>query len=286
MERRYVAAPETTHGEFDPSTMHSYPALSFLLYLPVVWAGIRNILFLHVAVYIALFAWLVWRAPTDLRGWGALVLVASMGVQIISVVKDTEVICVALLLAAWHLRDRRWLGPVLLGLACAFKQYCWFFVPFFVLDALLAHGWREAMRRVAIALGAFLLPNVPFLVSNPGAWWQSMWLPMSEPLFPMGMGIVLLSINHLLPYGSPQLYTVLEACALVGVLYAYARWHDALQECALLLALIPFVFAFRSPPNYFAFAPWLAFFAATRLYRNGRSMSQYEAAPTINRTTR
>ena len=77
---------------------------------------------------------------------------------------ETEVICVALLLAAWHFRRRPWVGPVLLGLACAFKQYSWFFVPFFALEMGLSHGgwagWRQTLRYGALAAVAFLAPNV------------------------------------------------------------------------------------------------------------------------------
>ena len=34
-----------------------------------------------------------------------------------------------------------------------------------------------------------------------------------------------------------------------------------------MLALFPLFFAFRSLPNYFAIAPWIAFYAATQVYR-------------------
>ena len=37
-----------------------------------------------------------------------------------------------------------------------------------------------------------------------------------------------------------------------------------------MLALFPLFFAFRSLPNYFAIAPWIAFYAATQVYRLGR----------------
>jgi uncharacterized membrane protein len=46
-------------------------------------------------------------------------------------------------------------------------------------------GW-ELARRGLITLGAFLLANLPFLLLSPAAWFVSLWLPMSHPLFPQG----------------------------------------------------------------------------------------------------
>ncbi len=265
-EARYLARPGAPDGSFDPRTLHSYPALSFLLYVPLVWAGVPDILILHVLVYAGLFLWLVRTAPRGVRRFTALVLGAAVSLVGQSLPMDTEIVCAGFLLLAWHWRDRRWVSALLWGLGCAFKQYCWLFAPYFVVDAWRTCGWREALRRVVIAALAFLLPNLPYLLASPRAWWTSLFLPMSEPLFPMGIGIVAPAIGGLLPFAAPVVYTGLEALALAGCLWAFARWHSVLGEAALLLALIPFFFAFRSPANYFAIAPWFALSAANRIY--------------------
>ncbi len=269
MRRRYLANPQATDGSFDPRTLHSYPALSFLLYVPFIWAGLPNILLLNLLVCWGVFAWLAWLAPPGLRP-AALLTAAANCCIIYSLPVDTEIICIALLLAAWHLRQRagwqHWLAPALLGLACAFKQYSWFFVPFLLLEILLTSCWRETLRWGSVALAAFLLPNLPYIIASPGAWLTSLFLPMSDPLFPQGIGIMTLSLGHLLPYGPPALYAALELLALVAVLWFQAHFHARLGDAALLLALVPLLFAFRSPPNYFAFAPWLALYAANRVY--------------------
>ena len=266
-QRRYAAHPSAVTDAFDPRTLHSYPALSFLLYAPVLWAGVGNILLLHVLVYWALFAWLVWRAPVGWRAWGALVALAAMPTVAASLIESNEVICIALLVTAWHARDRRWLFAVLLGLACAYKQYCWFFVPIFLLEVLLAQGWREAARRGALVAGVFLLPNLPYIIMGPGAWFQSLWLPMSEPLFATGVGVITLSVGHTVPYAPPVVYAVLEVAALGASLLAYARFRAQIGEAALVLALVPLFFAFRSLADYFAFTPWLALYAVNQVYR-------------------
>ncbi|HEX8733397.1 MAG TPA: hypothetical protein VF725_15215, partial [Ktedonobacterales bacterium] len=296
VERAFLASPASRHGEFDPATLHSYPALSFLLYVPLIWAGIDNVLVLNVATFAGLYAWQVWLAPQGERHWGALAAASAAGLALFSLFLDNEVVCLGFLLLAWHFRRRRWLGAILLGLACAFKQYCWFFAPFFLLDALLEGAtptasvaapaltgarlhalrllgavkrlnWRAALPFALVALAAFLAPNLPYLVASPDAWWASVWLPQSAPLFPIGIGIIALFTGHLLPYIAPRYFSLLEGLAMLGALIAAIRWRALLGDGVLLLALVPLLFAFRSLPNYFGIAPWIALYAANMAYR-------------------
>ncbi len=268
-QRQYIAAPANVRNEskaFDPRTLHSYPAFSFLLYAPAIWAGLDDILAVNVILYWLLFGWLVWQAPVGWRHWGALVALAGMPTVAASLLTADEVVCVALILLAWHWRRQFAASAILLGLACAYKQYAWFFAPFFILEILRESGWRRTLCWGALALVAFLAPNLPFLIASPVAWFQSLWLPMSEPFYPEGLGLISLAMVHLLPANPPTLYTALEALALVASLVAAWRWRRALGDGVLLLALVPLFFAFRSLPDYFAFAPWLALYAVNRIY--------------------
>ncbi len=261
----YLNSPLATRGALDPRTLHSYPALSFLLYVPVLWVGLPNILLLNVVICWGLLVWLAWQAPPPWRLAALFVAGANLAI-VYSLPVDTEVVCITLVLAAWHVRERKWLGPVLLGLACAFKQYCWLFLPLFLLEIWLTHGWRAVVRWAIVALAAFLMPNIPYVVENPSAWLHSIFLPVTLPLFPQGIGIMALSLGHILPYGPPLLYTALEVAAFVAMLLIQLRFHRQLGDAVLLLAVVPLFFAFRSPPNYFAFLPWLAVYAASGLY--------------------
>ena len=312
VERRYLARPALEPGAFDARTLTSYPALSFLLYLPLVWLGAPDILLLNLLVFVALATWVVWRAPRSERWWTTLTLSAALPLLVISLIADTEVVALAFILIAWQARDRRWVSAIALGLGCAFRQYCWFFAPFFLLDALLSeaptvalaahvgagglgaraanagqwlrsHAWRETGWRAMIALGAFLLPNLPFLIASPGAWWSSVWLPLTEPLFPLGVGLVALAKGHVTPYPPAALYTALEVVALLACLWAQWRWRERLREAVPLLALIPLYFAWRSLPNYFAIAPLLALVAVGTLARGGMARERLVAAPVVAR---
>lgn len=268
-ERLYLVDPQAVHGGLDPQTLHSYPALSFLFYVPFIWAGLPNIIWLSLLICVGVLIWVAWQAPQHLR-LAALFTAGAAFCIVYSLPVDTEIVCIALLLGAWHQRTREWVGPVLLGLACAFKQYSWFFVPFFILDIWLAQGGRATLRWCIVAPAAFLLPNLPYLIMSPGPWLHSLTLPMSEPLFPQGIGIMTLSLGHLLPYLPPLFYSIGELLAIVilvaVVIWLQRRRHFSLGDALLIVALVPLLFAFRSPPNYFAFAPWLALYAANRIY--------------------
>ncbi|HEU0026768.1 MAG TPA: hypothetical protein VFQ25_06590 [Ktedonobacterales bacterium] len=268
IDRAYIRDPVRYAAAFDPRTLHSYPALSFLIYVPLFLVGVQNVMWVNLIAYVALLLWLISLAPRGQRVWVAFTGLAAVTITFGSLLLETELICLLFLLPAWRLRDERgWVSALLLGLSCAFKQYCWLFAPLFLLDALLRHGWRAAARRALIALAAFLAPNLPFIIASPGAWWQSIWLPLTAALFPQGVGLVTLALGRVLPPLPKLAFTALEIAAMGAVLWAYARYHGRLREAALILALVPFFVAFRSPPNYFAAAPWLALFTWLWLQR-------------------
>lgn len=285
VRREYAASPQATHGAFDPNTLHSYPALSFLLFLPALWAGAPSILVVSMAVYLALLAWLVWLTPAGWRGWAAFAALAAVSAPSGDLFLEDDVICVAFLLAAWHQRKRRVVSAVLLGLGCAFKQYCWIFVPFFAVDAVRRHGWREAAKRAPIALSAFLLPNLPYIVSSPHEWLTSLLVPMSDPFFPMGLGLIVLFNTHVLPLSQPHVYAALEIIVMLAALAAYWRWWRILEPCALVLPFVPLFFAYRSLPDYFAFAPWLALYAASSIYRHQRNEAPFPLSDAVRSLT-
>jgi hypothetical protein len=258
---QYVTDPSSVGGAYDPRTLHSYPALSFLLYVPAVYAGVGNIEIINILIWAGLLIWLARLAPAVLRRWTFLTVFSLAPVLIYSVILDTEVIILAFLLPAWHFRSRPYLSATLLGLACAYKQYAWFFVPVFAIMYVQDFGWLDTLKRGFILLASFLLPNLPFILMSPGPWLTSLFLPMSDPLFPLGIGAVALSVGHLVPYAPTWIYAALEGASLVGVMYCVARFRHTLGDAVLLLAIVPLFFAFRSSTDYFTIAPLLAMYA-------------------------
>jgi len=78
-------------------------------------------------------------------------------------------------------------------------------------------------------------------------------------MFPLGVGIIDLSVNHLLPFFPAWVYTTLEGAALFISLAYYWRLSKAHPESAMLLAVVPFFFAWHSLPSYFYGAAYTIF---------------------------
>ena len=82
-----------------------------------------------------------------------------------------------------------WRGPILLGLAMAVKQTPWLIVPFVVPGSCwnrgAGDGWaqaaRDGLRYAGIAVAAFLVPNLPYLLASPGAWLHGVLTPVLAP---------------------------------------------------------------------------------------------------------
>ena len=239
----------------------SYPALSFLSLVPFVWLGISNVLPLYLLCYIALVV-LGWKmARRELRPWILLFSLANVAMIGSVVGGNLDVLAILLVVIAWLGRERRWLSALMLGLALACKQPTWFFVPFYAILIFRTHGWKETTWRVTIAGTLALAINLPFIVWNPGAWLAGVMAPVSDPMFPMGVGIVGLVGSPFLPSYMPGIiYSILE----YGIFYPlcfvwYWRLCKTHPEAVMLLAVAPLFFAWRSLPSYFACAAFPMF---------------------------
>ena len=259
-DTRYEQAhPQARGPEYDAASLHSYPALAFLVYVPGVWAGLPTTFYTSLAFLAAFFVAAGWGAPRHIRPAVWLLLPASTLVVFWTLRGSFEVIALLPALLAWRWLDRRWLSPALLGLACAVKQLIWPLVPLYAILVWRRDGARAALARLAVTLGAFLMPNLPFLVASPAAWAQSMLLPITLPIFPSGVGLVGLARAGVLPLWPPVVYTLLELAALAALGGWLARTKRLPQpEVALILGLLPLALSWHSLFTYFMCIPALA----------------------------
>ncbi|MGH2842414.1 MAG: hypothetical protein ACRDKL_02345, partial [Solirubrobacteraceae bacterium] len=163
----------------------SYPALSFLVYVPFLLIGWST----EVAAAVNVGAWALTMLllfaflPRSTRPIA--IVIGAISVYIAYAVGGvTDALYVPLLLIAAYRWDdfgrRRWsyVAPVALGLALAIKQTPWPLLPFLV--GALAYDEYDrsgdvmaALRRgrgyLCVALCAFIIPNLPYFVAAPGA---------------------------------------------------------------------------------------------------------------------
>ncbi len=254
----YLAHPQQLPPEVDPRTVHSYPAGAFLVDVPFLWAGLPNIAFPQVVLFLLLGIALVAAAPPGARVGVAVLVLATRTASAQVTGWDFDIWPLALVIGAWLFADRRITSSLLLGAACAFKQTIWFVVPFYLVWTWRTYGGREAARRGAIALASFVGINLPWMIASPKEWFASLWLPMSLPLFPGGSGIISLSLASTLPLWPSWVYGVLELGALAGAIAWYWRVLPRHPFAGLVLCYVPLLMAWRSADRYFFLLPLAA----------------------------
>jgi len=266
--RAELANPALRGPEYAAASLHSYPALAFLVYLPGDWAGLPTTFLTSLIFLIAFLAAVLWSAPARLRPTLAIVLLANTFLVVYALRGSFEVIALLPALLAWRGLERSGtrrapLQAGWLGLACAVKQTVWPLVPLYTIIIWRRQGARAALAHLGIAAGAFLLPNLPFLIASPGPWAASLALPLTLPIFPSGMGLVALGRAGVLPLLPPAIYAALELLALAAVALWYATARPLPSPAlALLLGLLPYTLAWHSLFAYVIALPALAVYVA------------------------
>jgi hypothetical protein len=229
----------------------SYPALSFLTLVPFIWLNIYNVLVFYLLCYIVIVA-IAWKITRpELRSWVLLLSLANVSMWISVSSGNLDIFNILLVILAWLLRERGWWSAIFLGLALSSKQLSWFFVPFYAIMIWRQYNFMEAVRRLSIAGVVSLLINLPFILWNPHAWIAGIMAPIADPMFPEGVGLISLSTTPLLPIFPPMVYNVLELGAMLVALVWYWRICKERPEAAMVLAIIPLFFAWRSLSSYF-----------------------------------
>ena len=250
-----------------PVTGLSYPAGSFLLYLPLLVFGVHA----QAANIVDLAFWfasglLLWRMlPREVR-WAAGLLMSAMVYLSFVIGGVTDSLYLPFVLVAVWRWDRygdraertmaRWIGPLALGIAASVKQTPWFLAPFLLIGVyqeVRASGRNPlpvVLRYAGIAVGAFVAINLPFIVANPGAWARGSLLPLISPTIPDGQGLVNLTIFERHGGGRLDLYTVAALSVMLLMMVAFALRYDRLKRAWVPMVAVAFFFPTRSFGSY------------------------------------
>ena len=248
-----------THPE-DGSVVRSlnYPALNFLLVTPFIALGATDIRWIYLAEILALVLILLRKVRIP---WRPLVSAGVVGNTVIvrqNILAGVDPTWWALLTIAWIFVESRWLSPIAVGLAMASRQPAWFAAPFYVVAIWKRNGRAEALRRAVIVAVAALLPNLPFVIGDPAAFFDGVGAPMLGALAPSGVGFVRLGLDGPFPLLPRAVYGALAAISFVTMLALLWRfWHKA-PIGALIFPFVPLYLAWRSLQNYFGSIPLLA----------------------------
>jgi hypothetical protein len=145
-----------------------------------------------------------------------------------------------------------------MGLAMAVKQTPWLVVPFVVAGIVLesrrlrdwAQGIRDGLRYLGIALAAFLVPNLPYLLNSPRGWLSGVLTPITAQTVPAGQGLISLSLSLPVGGGSLRDYNSAAIVVFLALIACYLATYPVLKPAAFLLPSIVLFFAARSFGSY------------------------------------
>lgn len=266
---RYQVSPDAYTLRYNglPVTTLSYPALSFLAYVPLLLAGIHA----QAGEIVDVIAWAATIVVTWLavpRSWRPLVLVlVSLSAYIAYAVGGvTDALFVPMLVGVAALlgrfvEHRRFglLAPILLGCAMAVKQTPWLVAPFLAIVVLRAvadrEGWPAAWRRllffVLLAGILFFVWQIPFILWDPRAWFAGVLTPFNSSVVPAGQGLVALTLSLGIGGGGLGWLSVLSFVFLAGGLVVTWLTWPRTAWLAFLIPVAALFFATRSFGSYF-----------------------------------
>jgi len=250
-----------------PVTSLSYPAMAFLVYVPLLLLGWSTQvgLVINVAAWAATIAMLHLLLPRHLRPLAIIVGSATVYVAF-AVGGVTDVLFVPFLLGAAYAWDRYpfrsgWralVSPALMGVAMGIKQQPWLIMPFLMIGlylearrhAAVQPALRVVLRYLGVLLVVFIVPNIPFIVMSPSAWVRGILTPFLAHTVPAGQGAISLSLFLGLGGGSLTAYTLASLVVLLALIVAYAVTYPTLKPVTFLLPVLALLFSSRSFGTY------------------------------------
>lgn len=245
--------PEVPPPELE--SMLNYPSGSFLLPAPIAALGIGDLRIIY-AIFIAMAVFVVvWqmRMQWRLLFLGALVICFEITNSVAS--GETGSMTFALLLVAWVLLPRKlWISVIVMGVAVATKQTAWFYLPFYLIYIFMNEKRWKILPVIGIMIATFLAMNLPFLISDPKFWIRSVLAPMTDPMFPIGVGTITFVTGGLIDIRSSLPFAIIELLVMIGSIVWYFRNCRRYPNTGPILAVLPLFFAWRSLWPYFFYA--------------------------------
>ena len=237
-------------------TSQTYPALSFLLYVPFVAIGLSDMRIVSLAAHV-LSIFLLFRVTP-----GPLKVFAPLALCFLDVLEFTpapvqDILWIPPIILSVSMSNRpRWSG-LLYGIACSIKPLPWLIAPY-----LFVYFWKREGTKlptsprlwsfVAFSAASFLAFNGPFLVWDPGAWASGVLSPMIANNVPQGTGVSSLIQAAWIPV--PRTFFLVSTITAAVVLLAIeiVDFEKARYILWWFPAIVMF-FSYRSFQNYFVY---------------------------------
>ncbi len=241
--------------------IQSYPALSFLAYVPFMAMGFLS----QVAVYVDVAFWILTILLLYIllpRPYKMISVILGSAPLYDGYVVGGVVDCVFmpfLLFAAWKWDKygqngegwASWIGPIALGFAVSVKQTPWFVAPFLAVAIFMEYrSWKLLGRYVGTSVITFLVINGYFLLRNPVAFLKGIFAPFDSSTIPSGQGLINLTLVERLGGGNLSLYTVGAILLLLTFLLLEVFYYKHFKRLIFLLPSVVLFFPSRSFGSY------------------------------------
>ncbi len=245
-----VQTPERVPPELESNVC--YPAGSFLLPALFIRLGITDIRIVYVIFILAGLVYAAWVIPKQKRLLFICLALVSLELWNSVGVGELGSLCFPFLIVAWlSLKKNMWLSSICMGIAAATKQTMWFFLPFYVILLWRTWGTKKSAAGIAIVAGVFLAANLPFIFADHKLWLDSITSPMTDPLFPLGSGLITLVTSGVLDIHATLPFAILEGIVFITAIVWYFRYGARYPQTGPVLAILPLFFAWRSLFSYF-----------------------------------
>jgi len=236
-----------------------YPALAFLIYVPAILAGVRDIRLVSLAFHVAAILVLYFRLKGPMRYLAPLTLVLTQNMLDLTPGGATDILWVlpAIMMALDIRKVPR--AAFWFGIACAIKLTPLFLGPFLFVwyyKSSESDSLRIKLRNPLLFLGVssivFLVPNLPFIAASPQAWAYAVTAPSQASLVMYGSGFSGLGVYGfvLLPRA---FYGIIMAFVFLVLLSALVLRFERFQYAFWFFPAITLYFAPRSLQNYLIF---------------------------------
>ena len=236
----------------------SYPALSFLVYVPFVGAGLSDMRVVTLLFQMLTICVIFFKAPKNLK---PLILLPLVFPDMLdhTVGGCTDFLWVFPLVLMVIYIERIHISGVLYGVACAIKPIPLILAPFLLIwywKTNITSDLKQRLFKVAkflsIALIIFLIPNLFFILDNPNAWRLGAFAPAFGKMIPFGSGIS--SVSQIGVVGlTKTFYTVSVILVTLTLMINYFVYFDRIKHAIWIFPAIILLFFHRSLHSYFIY---------------------------------
>jgi hypothetical protein len=249
LEQRMAENPDEIPVELESYVC--YPAGSFLIPALFLMMGISDMRIIYIVLMLPVLLYVILISPVRYRLLLSIIMIMSLELWNSLASGETGFLIFPFLLLGWILFNKHPVASAIcIGLAATIKQVTWFFIPFYLILIYRTQGVKKALRSSLIILLIFAVTNLPFIISDPQLWFDSITSPMTDK-FPLGVGIITLVTSGLINLQSSLVFTIIEGLIFIGLVIWYYRNCSAYPHTGPLLAVIPLFFAWRSIWPYF-----------------------------------